>query len=141
MGLRGSDVIYENFPLEGLRLNMQNFEKWHFLPQRLKFLFLFFMGDESPNVHDSKFMIGFLPSAQQLTLQSSKFQNCQNRGQLLVLGGCLWTFLIALGEILSILIWIFGFHWKILLIMMFGLHFSFLYFCILSRKSRGQNGG
>ena len=25
---------------------------------------LFFMGDESPNAHDSKFMIGFVPSAQ-----------------------------------------------------------------------------
>ena len=36
------------------------------------------MGNESPNAHDSKFMIGFVPSAQHPTLQSSKVQNCQN---------------------------------------------------------------
>ena len=30
--------------------------------------FLFFMGDEHPYAHDSKFMIGFVPTAQQLTL-------------------------------------------------------------------------
>ena len=41
------------------------------------------MADESPNALDSKSMIGFVPSAQQPTLQSSKVQNCQNRGQLL----------------------------------------------------------
>ena len=41
-------------------------------------IFLFFMGDESPNAHESKSMIGFIPSAQQLTLQSSKVQNCQH---------------------------------------------------------------
>ena len=57
---------------------------------------------ERPNAHDSKFMIGFVPSAQQLTLKSSKFQNCHNRGQLL--RGSHSTFLIALGEILSIFI-------------------------------------
>ena len=33
------------------------------------------MGDESPNAHESKSMIGLVPSAQQLTLQSSKVQN------------------------------------------------------------------
>ena len=40
------------------------------------------MGDESHYAYDSKFMIGFVPSAQQQTLQSSKVQNCQNWGQL-----------------------------------------------------------
>ena len=52
------------------------------------------MGDESPNAHNSKSMIGFVPSAQQLTLQSSKVQN---RSQLL--RGCHSTFLIAVGQI------------------------------------------
>ena len=85
------------------------------------------MGYESPNAKDSKSMIGFVPSAQQLTLQSSKVQNCQHQGQLL--GGSLSTFLIALGEIISIFIYIFGFHRKILLILMFGLHFGLSYFC------------
>ena len=47
---------------------MQNFEKGH------KKFFSFFMGDESPNAKDSKSMIGFVPSAQQPTLQSSKVQ-------------------------------------------------------------------
>ena len=98
----------------------------------------FFMGDESPNAQESKSMIGFVPSAQKLTLQSSKVQNCQHWGQLL--GGSLSTFLIALGEILSIFIYIFGFHWKILPILMFGLHFGLGYFCILGRNSRGRNG-
>ena len=51
------------------------------------------------------------------------------------------TFLIALGEIISIFIHIFGFHWKIWPIMMFDLHFSLLFFCILCRNSQGQNGG
>ena len=118
---------------------MQNFEKGHFFIQESKIFFLFFMGDESPNAHESKSMIGLVPSAQQLTLQSSKVQNCQHWGQLL--GGSPSTFLIALGEILSIFIYIFGFHRKILLIMMFGLHFSFLNFCIFCRNSRGRNGG
>ena len=36
------------------------------------------MGDESPNAHESKSMIGLVPSAQQLTLQSSKVQNWQH---------------------------------------------------------------
>ena len=62
----------------------------------------FFMGNESPNAHNSKSMIGFVPSAQQPTLQASKVQN---RGQLL--GGCHSTFLIALGKIISIFIYIF----------------------------------
>ena len=31
-----------------------------------KNVFLFFLGNESPNVHDSKFMIQFVPSVQQL---------------------------------------------------------------------------
>ena len=53
-------------------------------------------------------------------------------GQLL--RGCHSTFLIALGEILSIFIRIFGFHQKILLIMMFGLHFSLLYAEIAEAK-------
>ena len=57
---------------------MQYFEKGHFFIQESKKFFLFFMGDESPNVHESKSIIGFVPSAQQLTLQSSKIQNCQN---------------------------------------------------------------
>ena len=118
---------------------MQNFEKGHFFPQESKIFFLFFMGDESPNAHKSKSMIGFVPSAQQLTLQSSKVQNCQHWGQLL--GGSPSTFLIALSEIISIFIYIFGFHWKIWPIMMFGLHFSLLFFCILCRNSQGQNGG
>ena len=62
---------------------MQNFEKGHFFPQESKnFLFVF---HESPNAQESKSMIGFVSSAQQLTLQSSKVQNCQNRGQLLFL--------------------------------------------------------
>ena len=61
-----------------------------FLYKSPKNFFLFFMGDEHPYAHDSKFMIGFVPSAQQLTLQSSKVQNCQNRGQLL--RGCHSTF-------------------------------------------------
>ena len=114
-------------------------KKWHFCSEKSKNVFLFFIGDESPNAHDSKFMIGFVPFAQQLTLQSSKIQNCQNWGQLL--RGSHSTFLMALGEILSTFIYIFGFHWKILLIMMSGLHFSLLYFCILCRNSQGQNGG
>ena len=107
--------------------------------QGSKNFFLIFMGDESPYAHDSKSMIGFVPSAQQLTLQSSKVQNCQHWGQLL--GGCPSTFLIALGEIISIFIYIFGFHWKIWMILMFGLHFRLLYFCILCQNSQGQNGG
>ena len=57
---------------------MQYFEKGHFFIQESKKFFLFFMGDESPNAHKSKSMIGFVPSAQQLTLQSSKVQNCQH---------------------------------------------------------------
>ena len=118
---------------------MQNSKKWHFFIQNSKKIFLFFMGDESPYAYESKSMIGFVPSAQQLKLQSTKVQNCQHWGQLL--GGSPSTFLIALGEILSIFIYIFGFHWEILLIMMFGLHFSLLYFCTLCRNSRGQNGG
>ena len=97
------------------------------------------MGGESPNAKDSKSMIGFVPSAQQLTLQSSKVQNWQHWGQLL--GGSLSTFLIALGEIFSIFIYIFGFHWKIWPIMMFGLHFGLGYFCIKCRKRGGWNGG
>ena len=63
---------------------MQNFEKGHLSFPKPKERFLFFMRDESPYGNDSKFMIGFVPSAQQLTLQSSKVQNCQNRGQLLM---------------------------------------------------------
>ena len=51
------------------------------------------------------------------------------------------TFLIALGEIISIFIYIFGFHWKIWLIMMFGLHFGLGYFSIKCRKRGGWNGG
>ena len=109
-----------------------------FVSTKVKKFFFVFYGGESPNAHDSKFMIRFIPSAQQLTLQSSKVQKCQNRGQLL--GGCLWTLLNALGEILSIFIYIFWFHWKILLILMFGLHFGLGYFCILGRNSRGRNG-
>ena len=66
-------------------------------------------------------------------------QNCQHWAQLLK--GCLSTFLIVLGEILSIFIWIFRFHWKIWMILMFGLHFRLLYFCILCQNSQGQNGG
>ena len=93
-------------------------KKGIFLYKSQKNFFLFFMGDESPNAHESKSMIRLVPSAQQLTLQSSKVQNCQHWGQLL--GGSPSTFLIALGEIISIFIYIFGFHWKILLIMMFG---------------------
>ena len=85
------------------------------------------MGDESPYAHESKSMIGFVPSAQQPTLQSSKVQNCQHWGQLL--GGSPSTFLIALGEIISIFIYIFGFHWKILPILMFGIHSGLSYFC------------
>ena len=118
---------------------MQNFEKGHFFPQESKNFFLFFMGNESPNAHKSKSMIGLVPSAQQLTLQSSKVQNWQHWGQLL--GGCLSTFLIALGEILSIFIYIFGFHWEILLIMMFGLHFGLGYFCKKCRNWGSWNGG
>ena len=57
---------------------MQYFEKGHFFIQESKKFFLFFMGDESPNAHESKSMIGLVPSAQQLTLQSSKVQNCQH---------------------------------------------------------------
>ena len=68
------------------------------------------MRDESRNTKDSKSMIRFVPSAQQLKLQSSKVQNCQNRGQLL--RGCRSTFLIAMGEILSIFMRILGFHRK-----------------------------
>ena len=104
-------------------------KKGIFLYKSQKNFFLFFMGDESPNAHESKSMIGLVPSAQQLTLQSSKVQNCQHWGQLL--GGCPSTFLIALGEILSIFIHIFWFHWEIWPILMFGLHFGLSYFCIL----------
>ena len=50
------------------QFNMQNFEKGHFFYTRDKNFFLFFMRDESPNAHESKSMIGFVPSAQQLTL-------------------------------------------------------------------------
>ena len=57
------------------------------------------------------------------------------------MGGSPSTFLIALGEIISIFIYIFGFHWKIWMILMFGLHFRLLYFCILCQNSQGQNGG
>ena len=114
-------------------------KKGIFLYKSQKNFFLFFMGNESPYAHESKSMIGFVPSAQQLTLQSSKVQNCQHWGQLL--GGSLSTFLIALGEIISIFIYIFGFHWKIWMILMFGLHFRLLYFCILCQNSQGQNGG
>ena len=49
-----------------------------FFIQKSKKIFLFFMGDESPYAYDPKFMIRFVLSAQQLTLQSSKVQNCQN---------------------------------------------------------------
>ena len=118
---------------------MQYFEKGHFFIQESKIFFLFFMGDESPNARESKSMIGLVPSAQQLKLQSTKVQNCPNWGQLL--RGSPSTLIIALGEILSIFIYIFGFHWKIWMILMFGLHFRLLYFCILCRNSRGQNGG
>ena len=114
---------------------MQNFEKWHFFIQKQKkFFFLFFMGNESPNAHDSKFMIGFVPSAQHPTLQSSKVQNCQNWGKLL--RGWHSTFLITL----SIFIWIYGFYWKFLLILMFGLHFCLGYFWIKCRNRGGWNG-
>ena len=74
-------------PKKALRFNMQNFEKGYLSFQKSKKIFLFFMGDESPYAHNSKFMIGFVPSAQQPILKSSKVQNCQNRGQLL--RGCL----------------------------------------------------
>ena len=47
---------------------MQNFEKGHFFIQESKKFFFVFHGDESPNTKDSKSMIGFVPSAQQLTL-------------------------------------------------------------------------
>ena len=60
------------------KINMQNFEKGHFFIQESKNFFLFFMGDESPNAHESKSMIGLVLSAQQLTLQSSKVQNWQH---------------------------------------------------------------
>ena len=106
--------------------------------QSQKKIFLFFMGDESPNAHESKSMIRFFQSAHQLTLQSSKVQNCQHWGQLL--GGSPSTFLIALGEIISIFIYIFGFHWKIWPIMMFGLHFGLGYFGIKCRNRGGWNG-
>ena len=125
--------------LEYMSINMQYFEKGHLSCRESKNFFLFFMGDESPNAHESKSMIRFVPSAQQLTLQSSKVQNCQHWGQLL--GGSPSTFLIALGEIISIFIYIFGFHWKIWPIMMFGLHFGLGYFCIKCRKRGGWNGG
>ena len=114
-------------------------KKGIFLYKSQKIFFLFFMGDESPNAHKSKSMIGFVPSAQQLTLQSSKVQNCQHWGQLL--GGCPSTFLIALGEILSIFIYIFGFHWKIWMILMFGLYFGLGYFGIKCRNRGVWNGG
>ena len=97
------------------------------------------MGDESPNAHESKSMIGLVPSAQQPTLQSSKVQNCQHWGQLL--GGSLSTFLIALGEIISIFIYIFGFHWKIWMILTFDLHFGLGYFGIKCRNRGVWNGG
>ena len=113
---------------------MQYFEKGHLSCRESKKNFFFFMGDESPNAHESKSMIGLVPSAKQPTLQSSKVQNCQHWGQLL--GGSLSTFLIALGEILSIFIYIFGFHWKILPILMFGLHSGLSYFCQKCRNSR-----
>ena len=61
-----------------ISLNMQYFEKGHLSFRQSKNFFLFFMGDESPSAHESKSMIRFVPSAQQLTLQSSKVQNCQN---------------------------------------------------------------
>jgi len=48
------------------------------LPRVKKIFFLFFMGDESPNAHELKSMIGFVPSAQQPTPQSSEAQNCQH---------------------------------------------------------------
>ena len=118
---------------------MQNFEKWYFFIQKSINFFFFFMRHESPNAKDSKSMIEFVPSAQKLTLQSSNVQNCQNRGQLL--RGSHSTFLMALGEILSTFIYIFGFHWKIWLIMMFGLHFGLGYFCIKCRNRGGWNGG
>ena len=57
---------------------MQNFEKGHLSFRKSKKFFLFFMGDESPNAHESKSMIRFFQSAQQWTLQSSKVQNCQH---------------------------------------------------------------
>ena len=114
-------------------------KKGIFLYKSQKNFFLFFMGDESPNAHKSKSMIRFVPSAQQPKLQSSNVQNWQHWGQLL--GGCPSTFLIALGEIISIFIWIFGFHRKFLLILTFGLHFGLLYFCIKCRKRGGWNGG
>ena len=118
---------------------MQNFKKGHFFIQDSKKIFFFFMGDESPNAHESKSMIELVPSAQQLTLQSSKVQNWQHWGQLL--GGCPSTFLIALGEIISILIYIFGFHWKIWMILTFGLHFGLGYFGIKCRNRGVWNGG
>ena len=43
-------------------VNMQNFKKGHFFIQESKIFF--FMGDESPYAHNSKSMIGFVPSAQ-----------------------------------------------------------------------------
>ena len=74
---------------------MQNFE----VSKSQKIFCLFFMWDESPNAKDSISMIGFVPSAEQLILQSSNVQNCQHWGQ--ILRGSHSTFLIALGEILS----------------------------------------
>ena len=40
---------------------MQNFEKGHFFHKSQKNFFLFFMGDESPNAHESKKLTGTLP--------------------------------------------------------------------------------
>ena len=54
------------------------------------------MGDESPNAHKSKYMIGFVPSAQQLTLQSSKVQNCQHWGHTQGLARSLQTWTVPL---------------------------------------------
>ena len=130
--------IHSYWRLFPMTLTCKISKKGIFLYKSQKNFFLFFMGDESPNAHESKSMIGLVPSAQQLTLQSSKVQNWQHWGQLLK--GCPSTFLIALAEIISIFIYIFGFHWKILLILMFGLHFGLGYFCIFGRNSWGRNG-
>ena len=53
-------------------------KKGIFFHKSPKNFFLFFMGDVSPNAHESKSMIGSVPSAQQPKLQSSKVQNGQH---------------------------------------------------------------
>ena len=135
----GNFFLLEKNRKNSLILTCNISKKGIFFHKSQKKFFLFFMGDESPNAHETKSMIGLvLSTAQQLTLQSSKVQNCQHWGQLL--GGSPSTFLIALGKIISIFIYIFGFHWKILPILMFGLHFGLGYFCIFGRNSWGRNG-